>query len=110
MAHQLELAEMIKSLRAELVRAQSEGEGEAIRFEIEDVELELAIAAEEQAEGGIAAKFYVLTSQFKASKKDAVTQKLKLKLKPEAVSEDPATGGKRSKPVKVRGKGRAKKP
>jgi len=78
MTRQLELAEMIKSLRAELARAQSEGESEAIRFQVEDVELELDIATEERAEGGIAAKFYVLTSQFKASKKDAVTQKLRL--------------------------------
>jgi hypothetical protein len=79
MAHRLELAEMIKSLPAELAQAQSEGGGQAIRLQVEDVALELEIAAEEQVEGGIAAKFYVLTSQFKASNKDAVRPKLKRK-------------------------------
>ena len=91
--------------------AQSEGEGEAVRFQVEDVEMELEIAAGEQAEGGIAAKFFVLTSQFKASKKDAVTQKLKLKLKPEEmISEDRDSAGERRQPLKIRGKGRAWKP
>lgn len=112
MARQLELAEMIESLRGELARARSEGEGEgeAIRFQVEDVELELEIAAEEQAEGGMAAKFYVLTSQFKASKKDAVTQKLTLRLRPEEVSEGPDTGAERKRPLRIRGEGKARKP
>lgn len=80
-SERLELAAMIKALRSQLVEAQREGEGEDIRFTIEDVELELQIAAEKQASGGISAKFYVLTSKLDGSKKDTVTQKLKLKLK-----------------------------
>lgn len=72
---------MIKGLRAQLVEAQREGEGEEIRFTIEDVELELEIAAETQVKGGVAAKFYVLTSKVDGSKSDRVTQRLKLKLK-----------------------------
>jgi hypothetical protein len=78
---QLELAEMIKGLRAQLAEAQREGADKDIRFTVEDVELELQIAAERQATGGISAKFYVLTSKLDGSKKDTVTQKLKLKLK-----------------------------
>ena len=109
MAQKLELAEMIKSLRAELARAQSEGKGDAIRFRVEDVELELEIAAEEQDEGTIGAKFFVLTSQLKASQKDAVTQRLKLTLSPEEVSQDPLTGAERRGPIEIRGKGKAKK-
>jgi hypothetical protein len=72
---------MIKGLRAQLAEAQREGEDKDIRFTVEDVELELQIIAEKQASGGIAAKFYVLTSKLDGSKKDTVTQKLKLKLK-----------------------------
>jgi len=53
MAKQLELSQMIASLRSELSNAQSEGEGKGIRFTVEDVELELDIIAEEQAEGSI---------------------------------------------------------
>lgn len=81
MSDKLELAAMIKALRSQLIEAQQEGEGEEIRFTIEDVELELQITAEKQASGGISAKFYVLTSKLDGSKKDTVTQKLKLKLK-----------------------------
>lgn len=91
-ANQLELSGLIKSLRAELARAQAEGDGKWINFLVEGVELELEIAAEEQAEGGIAAKFYVLTSHFKASHKNAVTQKLRLSLKPHQRVIDPDTG------------------
>ena len=64
-SERLELAAMIKALRSQLVEAQAEGEGEDIRFTIEDVELELQIAAEKQASGGISAKFYVLTSKLR---------------------------------------------
>ena len=80
-SERLELASMIKGLRGQLAEAQADGAGEDIRFTVEDVELELQIIAEKQASGGIAAKFYVLTSKLDGSKKDTVTQKLKLKLK-----------------------------
>ena len=109
MTKKLELAQMIEGLRAELATAQYEGEGEAIRFVVEDVEMELEISAEEQAEGSIAAKFYVITSQFKANKKDAVTQKIKLKLKPEEEVADPKSGKKTNRPVKISDKVKAKK-
>jgi hypothetical protein len=103
MASQLELSQLISSLRTELAEAQSEGEGKKVRFTVEDVELDLEISAEEQGEGSIAAKFYVLTTQFKANKKDAVTQRIKLKLKPQEESMD------RSTPLKISGKVKAKK-
>ncbi|MCI5125257.1 MAG: hypothetical protein D3925_12480 [Candidatus Electrothrix sp. AR5] len=44
----LELAAMIKGLRAQLAEAQTEGAEENIRFTIEDVELELQVSAEQQ--------------------------------------------------------------
>jgi len=103
MADRLELADMIKTLRAELARAQAEGVGEAIRFLVEDVELELEIAAETQAEGGIAAKFYVITSQIKGSKKDLVTQKMKLRLKAQQEAVDPSTGERTTGPAEISG-------
>jgi len=100
----LELAGLIKSLRAELARAQAEGEGKAISFIVEEVDLQLEIAAEEAVEGGIAAKFYVLTSHFKASKKDVVTQNIRLKMRPEEIIRDPKTGKKRKRPLPISGK------
>lgn len=109
MAKQLELSQLISSLRAELAEAQSEGVGKAVRFTVEDVELELEIAAEEQAEGSIAAKFYVLTSQFKANKKDAVTQKIRLKLKPQEERMDRSTGEEKRSTLKISGEVEAEK-
>jgi hypothetical protein len=100
----LELSQMIKSLRAELIAAQLEGQGEEVRFTVEDVELELDITAEESMEGGVAAKFYVLTTHYKANKKDAVAQKIKLKLKPQKELSDSATGEQQTYPVKIGGK------
>lgn len=101
--HKLELANMIKGLRAQLSEAQREGDGEDIRFTVEDVELELQIIAEKQAKGGVSAKFYVLTSKIDGSKKDTVTQKLKLKLKAHNETVDPESGDKRLSPCKVSG-------
>lgn len=108
MVNQLELSQLILSLRAELAKAQAEGVDKEVRFTVEDVELELEISAEEQAEGSIAAKFYVLTSQFKGNKKDMVTQKIKLKLKPQAERIDRETGKKKNVPVKISGKVKSK--
>ncbi len=100
---QLELAEMIKGLRAQLAEAQREGADKDIRFSIEDVELELEIAAEQQVEGGVAAKFYVLTSSLKGKKQNRVTQKLKLKLKVHNEVIDPETGEKKIVPTNISG-------
>ncbi|MCI5138152.1 MAG: hypothetical protein D3922_06995 [Candidatus Electrothrix sp. AR1] len=77
----LELAAMIKALRSQLFEAQRDGQNEEIRFTIEDVELEVQVTTERQTKGDVSAKFYVLTSKVEGSKKDAVMQKLKLKLK-----------------------------
>ena len=78
----LQLAQVIKQLRSELTTAAKDGDGEDIRFTVEDIELELDITVENQKEGNVGAKFYVLTSSYKGSKKDIITQKIKLKLKP----------------------------
>ena len=101
-SERLELAAMIKGLRAQLAEAQAEGSGEDIRFTIEDVELELQVSAEQQAGGGVSAKFYVLTSNVKADKKNTVTQKLKLKLKVEQKTIDQA-GKEKKVPLEING-------
>ena len=82
MKSKLELAEMIKQLRAELTTAAEEGQDKDVRFTVEDIELELDITVEQQAKANVAAKFYVLTSKVEASKTGKATQKLKIKLKP----------------------------
>ena len=105
----LELSKLIQNLRTELVKAQQEGKNDELSFLVEDVELELDIATEEGIEGGIAAKFYVLTSHYKANKKDAVTQKIRLKLKPVKSAKNPETGDEVLKPFQVSKKKKTKK-
>ena len=97
----LELSTMINDLRAQLVKAQDEGRDESLRFTVEEVEMELDIAVEEHAEVGVAAKFYVLTSKFKALKKEGLTQKLKIKLKPHTEVVDPTSGKEKKVPVDI---------
>ncbi|GAB6040964.1 trypco2 family protein [Endothiovibrio diazotrophicus] len=94
----LELATMIGALRAELNRAQKEGAGEAIRFTVEEVELELDIQTVQQGEGKVGAKFFVVTSEVKGSVSDALTQKIRLKLKPKSADDH---GGDPNAPLDV---------
>lgn len=102
MSEGLELAEMISALRAELNRAQGDGADEPIRFTVEDVELELSIAVENKVGGKVGAKFFVLTSEVGGEARDTVTQKIKLKLKPELTQPD-GPGGEPTGPVRVKG-------
>lgn len=102
-AKKLELVDMIRDLREQLIQAQGEGEGKAVRFLVEDVELELDIAVEEQAEGKLSAKFYVLTSHLKGTKKDMVTQRIKLKLKPNVEDLAADTNDNKRKPMSISG-------
>ncbi len=97
----LELSQLIINLRAELAKAKREGDGKDLRFIVEDVELELDIATEGSNEKGLAAKFYVFTGQYKETDKDAVTQRIKLKLKPQEETIDPKTGEEALKPLKI---------
>lgn len=104
----LELAGLIKSLRAELIEAQAEGEGKDIGFQVEDIEIELEVAAEKNTDGTIGAKFYVFTSQFKRSEKDVVTQKLRLSLKPHQRVTDPDNGEPSTVPAMIAGQVKAR--
>lgn len=78
------LAEVISALREELNTAKQNAENEDIRFNINNVEIELQTVVEMEGgvEGGGKIKFWVLDIDAKASGKykNAVTQKIKLSL------------------------------
>lgn len=98
MDQKLELAEVISALRAELNLAKQNAVGEDIRFNINNVEIELQTVVEMEGgvEGGGKIKFWVLDIDAKASGKykNAVTQKIKLSLTPQQI--DLETGEKTS--------------
>ena len=84
MSQKLELAEVISALREELNLAKQNATGEDIRFNINNVEIELQTVVEKKVAGeaGGKVRFWVLDADTKASGewKDAVTQKIKLSL------------------------------
>lgn len=73
----IELSEMIGQLREELLKARGQIEGSDLKFQVEDIEIELQIVTSKGASGGI--KFFVEAG---GNMSQAQTQKLKLKLKP----------------------------
>ena len=54
-----------------------------VAFAVEEVEVELQVAVQRAAEGGAKASLYVVEFSTKGARTDVVTQKVKLKLKPE---------------------------
>jgi len=84
----LELADVIKALRQELIKAQQEGQDKNIRFNINNVEVELetVIGKEQVAGGGFKTKFFVIDINADANVKFAHASKQKIKLNLQAVT------------------------
>jgi len=79
----LELGDMIVTLREELAQAQKKGRDEGISFKVEDIELELQVVVQEDTHGKFGAKFYVFNADVGTSEKSVITHRLKLKLIPQ---------------------------
>lgn len=82
----LELAQVINALRQELITAQEEGTGTGIRFNVNNVEVELetVVGKEEVAGGGFKTKFFVIDINADANVKFTNASKQKIKLNLEA--------------------------
>ncbi len=93
----IELSEMLGQLRKELSIAQSEGAGSDLKFQIEDIEIELQVATTKSGEAGGGVKLSVISFGAKVNASEVETQKLKLKLKPVVV-------GPIDEPLKVQSK------
>jgi hypothetical protein len=98
------LPKMLARLRSDLLAARAEGEDKALRFLVEDIELELQMVTTQDTEGGIGIKFWVLNANAKGNDSAVATQKLKLRLKAvqEVVNLD--TGEHSTVPAKIGGK------
>jgi hypothetical protein len=79
----VELADAIRALRAELVRARLESEDEPLRFRADKVELEFdfTIGKEASADAGI--RFWVISLGATGAVTSAQTHRVKLTLTPE---------------------------
>ncbi|ANZ20567.1 hypothetical protein SNOUR_36695 [Streptomyces noursei ATCC 11455] len=78
----IELASVIRDLRAELEQAITAAEGEALRFELGPVELEVSVALERTAQGGAKVRFWVVEAGAEATAGATTTQRIKLALQP----------------------------
>ena len=70
-----------------------QGAGSDLKFQIEDIEIELQIGTTKGGKGGGGVKFWVYNAEAEVNASQAKTQKLKLKLKP--------VEGPNKEPVKV---------
>jgi hypothetical protein len=103
----LELADVIKALRQELITAQQEGENKDIRFNVNNVEVELETVVEiaGDGKGGFKIKFGVVEANAEGGGhyKNATKQKIKLCLEAVEVIENP-NGTKTTRALNIRDK------
>lgn len=86
--NKIELSTMLSALRTELFASQQEAKDKAIKFKVEDVELEIQLAVAKEDKIGAGVKFWVLNASGDFKETSQVTHKIKLKLKPETASGD----------------------
>ena len=82
------LSELVVELRRELLHAQQQGEKEDLRFQVEDIDLEVHLASSKKAGGKGGVKFWVYTAEAQGELAAETIHKVHLKLKPV-----PAGGG-----------------
>jgi hypothetical protein len=78
----LELASVLRQLRAELNEAMDEGEGERLRFELGPVELSLKVTVGREAAPGAKIRFWVIEAGADAKVSREAAQDIKLVLTP----------------------------
>lgn len=78
----LELASVIRQLRAELNEAMDDAEGERLRFELGPVELSLTVTVGREAKPGARIRFWVIEAGADAKISREAVQEIKLVLTP----------------------------
>lgn len=78
----IELAAVIRDLRAELEAAVAAADGAALVFELGPVELEVQVAVERSGSGGARVRFWVVDADVQGRAVQTGTQKVKLSLTP----------------------------
>ncbi|MET9376274.1 trypco2 family protein [Streptomyces sp. NPDC002992] len=89
----IELADLLASLRSEIGRAQLDAAGQDVRFRINSIDLELQVAVEKSAEAKAGVRFWVVSLGGGGSTKAARTHTIKLSLGAETGAGDPVLTG-----------------
>lgn len=87
----LELTEMIRELRRELIEATADGAGQPVRFELGPVEIEATVAVSREAGGSGKVRFWVVEAGADGKYGQTATQRITLTLHPKTVSADGTT-------------------
>jgi hypothetical protein len=78
----IELASLVRQLRAELTEALADGAGERLRFELGPVELTLTVTVGREATPGARIRFWVVEAGADAKVSREAIQEIKLSLTP----------------------------
>jgi len=76
------IGDAVEALRAELAEAIQRGEGKDLRFQVETIDLELAISGELSAGGKLSFSVFGIGATAEAGGKATSTHRVKLSLKP----------------------------
>lgn len=90
----IELASLVRQLRAELAEALADGEGERLRFELGPLELTLTMTIGREAAPGAKIRFWVVEAGADAKISRESVQELKLVLTPRDMWAEPGPDGK----------------
>lgn len=77
---EIELADLLKSLRSEITRARLEAADQDVRFRIKTIELEVHVAVEKTKGAGAGVRFWVVSIGGKADAKSAQTHVVRLSM------------------------------
>ncbi|MGW7543482.1 trypco2 family protein [Streptomyces sp. NPDC054770] len=86
----IELYDMIRELRRQLIAAAVDGDGQTVRFELGPIEVEATVAVTREAGAGAKVRVWVVDLDSNGRYAQAQTQRVKLTLIPKAA---PAGGG-----------------
>ena len=90
----VELASVVRQLRAELNEALEDAQGERLRFELGPVEMSLRVTVGREAAPGAKVRFWVIEAGADAKLSRESVQEIKLVLTPVDTQAPPGPGGK----------------
>lgn len=95
----VELASVVRQLRAELNEALADAEGERLRFELGPVEVSLTVTVSREAVPGAKVRFWVVEAGADARVSREAVQEIKLVLTPVDTQAPAGPGGKAAAPL-----------